>query len=137
MSGKGSTELSLDITLCLRHREGEHCMVYQERISINTTGHRDMHDVTGDVARIIERAGISTGMAHVFNVGSTGAIGAIGLVIASFVPILANEIPKLATAVLNWVSEFGIDTTAVQNQISGLQKYLTDLEPLFQDEVCK
>jgi len=56
------------------------------------------------------------------------AIGVIGFVIASFVPILANEIPKLATAVLDWVSEFGIDTTAIQAQITNFQKYLTDLQ---------
>ncbi|MFA6457877.1 MAG: AI-2E family transporter [Patescibacteria group bacterium] len=55
-------------------------------------------------------------------------VGVVGLVLASFVPILANEIPKLATAVLDWVGKFGIDTTAIQTQITNLQNYLTNLQ---------
>jgi secondary thiamine-phosphate synthase enzyme len=51
--------------------------VYQESIAVETRGHRHMHDITSDVASIVERSGFATGTAHVFNVGSTGAIGAI------------------------------------------------------------
>ncbi|MCF7846042.1 MAG: AI-2E family transporter [Candidatus Peribacteraceae bacterium] len=55
-------------------------------------------------------------------------LAALGIVISSFVPILANEIPKLAKAVLDWVSGFGIDTTIIQNQISNLQNYLSNIQ---------
>lgn len=54
--------------------------------------------------------------------------GVFGIVIASFVPILANEIPKLATAVLNWVSSFGIDTTLIQKEITNFQSYLSNIQ---------
>jgi len=55
-------------------------------------------------------------------------IGIVGLVIASFVPILVSEIPKLAAAVLDWVSKFGIDTTAIQSQITNFRNYLVGLQ---------
>ena len=52
-------------------------MVYQQKVQISTSGHGDMHDLTRQVAAIVDESGIETGTAHVFNVGSTGAIGAI------------------------------------------------------------
>ncbi len=52
----------------------------------------------------------------------------VGIVISAFVPILANEIPKLAKAVLDWVAGFGVDTTVIQNQITGFQDYLTGIQ---------
>jgi len=52
-------------------------MVYQKQILLETDGHRQMHDLTGDVAQIVHDSGILTGTAHVFNVGSTGALGTI------------------------------------------------------------
>ncbi|MFH0776296.1 MAG: AI-2E family transporter [Patescibacteria group bacterium] len=55
-------------------------------------------------------------------------IAVAGIVISSFVPILANEIPKLAKAVLDWVSGFGIDTSIIQDQITNLQKYLSNIQ---------
>ena len=53
----------------------EHPMVRQQRFEIDTRGHGHMQDVTPYVARIVAASGIRTGFAHVFNVGSTGAIG--------------------------------------------------------------
>jgi thiamine phosphate synthase YjbQ (UPF0047 family) len=44
-------------------------MVYQKQIQLETKGHRQMHDLTADVAQIIHASGIRTGTAHVFNVG--------------------------------------------------------------------
>jgi predicted PurR-regulated permease PerM len=56
-------------------------------------------------------------------------IGLIGLVIASFIPILATEIPKLATSVLDWVSaNFDLDTSEFQNRIRELQNYLANIQ---------
>lgn len=55
--------------------------------------------------------------------------GVTGLMIANFIPILATEIPKLATSVLEWVNlNFNIDTTDIQIKISELQTYLADLQ---------
>ncbi|MBU1089277.1 AI-2E family transporter [Patescibacteria group bacterium] len=55
-------------------------------------------------------------------------VTATGIVISSFVPILASEIPKLAKAVLDWVAGFGIDTTMIQNQITDFQNYLSGIQ---------
>ena len=53
-------------------------MTHQERIALNTSGHRDMHDITGSVTDIVTRSGIRTGIAHVFNVGSSAVVGIRG-----------------------------------------------------------
>lgn len=50
-------------------------MVRQEQITVVTTGHRDIHDITTQVTGIVRNSGIKTGIAHVFVEGSTGAIG--------------------------------------------------------------
>ena len=55
-------------------------------------------------------------------------IGIIGAIIASFIPILATEIPRLANSVLDWVSDLGFDISLIQDQISIFQEYLTDIE---------
>ena len=65
-------------------------MVHQDQIGLQTTGHRDIHDVTEEVARIVTASGIRTGMAHVFNVGSTGSIGTI-----EFEPGLQSDLPDM------------------------------------------
>ena len=65
-------------------------MVHQQQFTVHTTGHRDMQDVTAHVARIVADARIQVGTAHVFNVGSTGAIGTI-----EFEPGLQRDLPEL------------------------------------------
>lgn len=65
-------------------------MVYQERISIETNGHRDAHDLTDQVAQIVAHSGITTGLVHLFNVGSTGAVGAM-----EFEPGLESDFPEM------------------------------------------
>ena len=68
----------LDTALpCVLIPEVVETVVYQDTISIRTSGHRDMHDITDQVTRIVQASGIRTGVAHVFNIGSTGAIGTI------------------------------------------------------------
>ena len=52
-------------------------MTYQQQISIRSTGHGHMHDLTDQVATIIADSGISTGTVNVFNIGSTAAVGTI------------------------------------------------------------
>jgi secondary thiamine-phosphate synthase enzyme len=49
----------------------------QQTIEISTSGHRHMHDITDAVAGIVADSGVTTGTAHVFNIGSTGVVGTI------------------------------------------------------------
>ena len=63
-------------------------MVYQAEIGISTCGHGDMHDITSDVGRIVKDSGVATGTAQVFNVGSTGAVGAV-----EYEPGLERDVP--------------------------------------------
>lgn len=64
-------------------------MVHQCEISIETSGHGDMHDLTDDVAAIVAESGVQAGTVQVFNVGSTGAVGAI-----EFEPGLQRDLPE-------------------------------------------
>ena len=52
-------------------------MTIQDTISIQTQNEGEMHDLTEMVAGIVAKAGIGTGIVHVFNVGSTASIGTI------------------------------------------------------------
>jgi secondary thiamine-phosphate synthase enzyme len=63
-------------------------MIYQREIQLQTSGHRQMHDLTGEVARIVSESRVRCGLAHIFNVGSTGAIGTI-----EFEPGLQQDLP--------------------------------------------
>lgn len=65
-------------------------MVHQDRLRLSTSGHRDMHDITRNVAEIVNRSGIRTGTVTVFNVGSTAAIGTI-----EFEPGLRQDLPEV------------------------------------------
>ena len=49
-----------------------------------------MHDITAEVTRIVATSGIRTGIVHVFNVGSTAAVGAI-----EFEPGLERDLPAI------------------------------------------
>ena len=65
-------------------------MVYQKQILLETKGHRHMHDLTAEVAQIIRDSGVRTGTAHVFNVGSTGALGTV-----EYEPGLLQDLPDM------------------------------------------
>jgi secondary thiamine-phosphate synthase enzyme len=65
-------------------------MVYQQTIVVTTKGHGHMHDLTEKVSQIVSTSGMKTGIAHIFNVGSTGAIGVI-----EFEPGLEKDLPEL------------------------------------------
>ncbi len=77
-------------------------MTHQEQISIETTGHRHMTDLTEHVARIVAESGISTGTANVFNVGSTAAIGAI-----EFEPGLMDDLPQILDGLMPPSRDYG------------------------------
>jgi len=65
-------------------------MVYQREIQLKTSGHREMHDLTGEVTRIVSESRVRSGVAQLFNVGSTGAIGTI-----EFEPGLKQDLPAV------------------------------------------
>lgn len=64
-------------------------MTHQDRIALQTRGHGDMHDVTAEVQRIVTASGVNVGVAHVFAVGSTAAVGVI-----EFEPGLQRDLPE-------------------------------------------
>jgi secondary thiamine-phosphate synthase enzyme len=65
-------------------------MTYQQQITIHTSGHGDMHDLTEQISAAVATSGIQTGMVNVFNVGSTAAVGTI-----EFEPGLQQDLPNL------------------------------------------
>jgi secondary thiamine-phosphate synthase enzyme len=65
-------------------------MTFQHQISLQTSGHGEMQDLTGQVERIVQASGIRTGTANVFTVGSTAAVGAI-----EFEPGLQRDLPEI------------------------------------------
>ncbi|MCX7018481.1 MAG: secondary thiamine-phosphate synthase enzyme YjbQ [bacterium] len=65
-------------------------MVHQSQIRVNTRGDHDMHDITGQVAEIVAASGIRTGVAHIFNTGSTAIVGTI-----EFEPGLKRDLPDM------------------------------------------
>jgi len=72
------------------HSAHEKGMIYQKQILLESKGHRQMHDLTADVARIVQDSGVRTGTAHVFNIGSTGALGTI-----EYEPGLLEDLPDI------------------------------------------
>ena len=81
-------------------------MVFQSQLEIQTTGHRDMHDITDDVAHIVQESRIQAGTVNVFNVGSTGAIGAI-----EFEPGLKQDLPEILDRLMPPSREYGHERT--------------------------
>jgi secondary thiamine-phosphate synthase enzyme len=65
-------------------------MTYQRQLSVTTKGHGDMHDLTGQVARIVQSSGVQTGTVHVFHIGSTAAVGTV-----EFEPGLQGDLPAI------------------------------------------
>ena len=77
-------------------------MIYQREMQLQTSGHRQMHDVTGEVARIVSASGVRAGVVHIFNVGSTGAVGTI-----EFEPGLQQDLPAMLDKLLPPSREYG------------------------------
>jgi secondary thiamine-phosphate synthase enzyme len=65
-------------------------MVIQKQLLQRTKGHGDMHDLTAGLNHLIEISGLQTGIAHVFAIGSTAAVGTI-----EFEPGLRADLPEL------------------------------------------
>lgn len=62
----------------------------REKLTLMTAGHRDMHDITSQVAAVVERSGIRTGLVHIFNVGSTAVVGTV-----EYEPGLERDVPEM------------------------------------------
>ena len=77
-------------------------MVDQETITIETTGHRQMHDLTSQVAEVVSMSKVHTGTVQVFNVGSTGAIGMI-----EFEPGLVEDLPAILDRLIPPSRDYG------------------------------
>ena len=65
-------------------------MIHQSRFSLSTRGYRHMQDVTQQVTDIVMRSGVKTGLVHLFNIGSTAALGTI-----EFEPGLQVDFPEM------------------------------------------
>ncbi len=81
-------------------------MVLQEQLTIATNGHADMHDLTEQVAAVVARSRVRTGLVHVFNLGSTAAVGAI-----EFEPGLRGDLPAALDRLLPPSREYGHEQT--------------------------
>lgn len=81
-------------------------MVFQKRITLQTRGQGDMHDVTEAVNAVVAESGIRTGIAHVFNVGSTAAVAAI-----EFEPGLRKDLPELLHRLIPPSRDYGHEQT--------------------------
>lgn len=65
-------------------------MTVQDTITITSQGHGHMQDITTDVVQMVTASGIETGLVHLFNVGSTAALGTI-----EFEPGLQRDLPQM------------------------------------------
>ncbi len=65
-----------------------------------------MHDLTTFVDKIVKQSGIKTGIAHVFNIGSTGVIGAI-----EFEPGLQQDLPAILNKLMPPSRDYGHEQT--------------------------
>jgi secondary thiamine-phosphate synthase enzyme len=77
-------------------------MVHQQQFTLQTSGHRHMHDVTGQVAEAVEASGIRTGVAQVFAVGSTAAVSVV-----EFEPGLVRDVPEVLDRLIPPSRQYG------------------------------
>jgi secondary thiamine-phosphate synthase enzyme len=77
-------------------------MVFQRQIVLHTRSHREMHDLTGEVARVVAESGVRTGLVHVFNVGSTAAVGTV-----EFEPGLRRDLPEMLDRLIPPSRDYG------------------------------
>ena len=81
-------------------------MVFQERLSVTTRGHGDMYDLTERVAAVVARSKVRTGIVHVFNLGSTAAVGTI-----EFEPGLRKDLPAILDRLMPPSRDYGHEQT--------------------------
>ncbi len=77
-------------------------MIYQREIQLQTTSHRQMHDLTEQVTQVVSASRVRSGIAHIFNVGSTAAIGTI-----EFEPGLQQDLPEVLDELIPPSRDYG------------------------------
>jgi len=77
-------------------------MTHQQQISLTSKGHGDMHDLTEQVAAVVDASGIKAGVVNVFSVGSTAAVGAI-----EFEPGLVHDLPTILNGLIPPSRDYG------------------------------
>lgn len=77
-------------------------MVVQDQIRLQTAGHGHMSNITEDVQMIVQNSSVKNGTVHIFNVGSTGAIGAI-----EYEPGLQKDLPAILDKLIPPNTEYG------------------------------
>jgi secondary thiamine-phosphate synthase enzyme len=81
-------------------------MIHQEEMRIRSRGHGDLQDITAEVDAVVGESGVTTGTAHVFNVGSTGVIGTI-----EFEPGLQEDLPEILNRLIPPGRDYGHERT--------------------------
>ena len=81
-------------------------MAYQKHLALETGGHGDLHDLTDEVNAVVQQSGIRTGLAHIFNVGSTAAVGTIELE-----PGLRKDLPESLDRLIPASTHYGHEQT--------------------------
>lgn len=77
-------------------------MVFQKSIQLQTTHHRQMHDLTGKVAELVAGSGVQNGLVNLFNVGSTAALGTI-----EYEPGLVQDLPDMLDRLIPPGQDYG------------------------------
>ncbi len=77
-------------------------MVHQEQFTFSTAGHRHTHDLTERVADVVRNSKIRNGLANVFTIGSTGAIGTI-----EFESGLQRDLPEMLDRLIPPSRDYG------------------------------
>ena len=81
-------------------------MVFQKQLTVSSRGHGDMLDLTQQVASIVRESGVRTGIVHVFNVGSTAALGTI-----EFEPGQRRDLPEALDRLFPPSRDYGHEQT--------------------------
>jgi secondary thiamine-phosphate synthase enzyme len=81
-------------------------VIQQKHLRLKTRGHRDLHDLTEAINALVQESGIQTGIAHVFNVGSTAAVGTI-----EFEPGLQKDLPDVLDHLIPPNTHYGHEQT--------------------------
>lgn len=81
-------------------------MIHQSTIQLETRGHGHMHRIDGDVQLMVRESGLQTGLAHLFNVGSTGTVGMI-----EYEPGLEEDLPAILNQLIPPGKHYGHEQT--------------------------
>jgi secondary thiamine-phosphate synthase enzyme len=81
-------------------------MVFQQQIELRTSRHGEMRNLTDQVTALVKKSGVRTGVAHVFCVGSTAAVGAI-----EFEPGLQRDLPETLDLLIPPSRNYGHEQT--------------------------